>query len=135
MLASLALAGLLTLTPRGSGWSWGSPLVEVRWYLTGLDSTGTMLQLTGNLTLLAMPAALAVLRWPSLGRLRMLTGLSLAAGTGIEMLQRMLPLGRVVSPMDAVLNAAGAVAAGLVVAHLRAMTSAGRQVPSRGSRT
>jgi hypothetical protein len=35
--------------------------------------------------------------------------------------QWLLPLGRVVSPLDAVLNATGAVAAGLVVAHARRM--------------
>jgi hypothetical protein len=57
--------------------------------------------------------------------LPLLAGASLAMGTGIELLQRVLPLGRVVSPVDAVLNATGAIAAGLVVAHLRAIFPGG----------
>jgi hypothetical protein len=125
LLASLAVVALLTLTPEGRGWAWGSPVVELRWYLTGLDSSATVLQLTGNLALLTVPAALAVLAWPALGRVLRLATVSLATGTGIELLQWALPLGRVVSPLDAVLNATGAVAVGLVVAHLR-RSSAGR---------
>jgi BD-FAE protein len=39
---------------------------------------------------------------------------AVAAGTGIELLQWALPLGRVVSPVDATLDAAGAVAAGVL---------------------
>ena len=120
LLASLALVALLTLTPEGRGWAWGSPVVELRWYLTGLDSSATVLQLAGNLALLAVPAGLAVRTWPALGRLPRLTAVSLAVATGIELLQWALPLGRVVSPLDAVLNATGAVAAGLVVAQLTA---------------
>jgi hypothetical protein len=119
LVASLAVVALLTLTPDGSGWAWGSPAVELRWYLTGLHSTATVVQLTGNLGLLTVPAALAVLRWPALGRLPALGLVALATGSGIELLQWALPLGRVVSPLDAVLNATGAVVAGLAVAHLR----------------
>jgi hypothetical protein len=119
LVASLAEVALLTLTPEGSGWAWGSPTTELRWYLTGLGSTTTLVQLTGNLGLLVVPAALTVLRWPSLGRPPLLATTALAAGTGIELLQWALSLGRVVSPLDAVLNATGAVAAGLAVAHLR----------------
>jgi hypothetical protein len=56
-------------------------------------------------------------RWPvpppTLGRV------PLAVGTGIELLQWALPLGRVVSPADALLDATGGVAAGAVVTHLR----------------
>lgn len=121
LVASLAVVALLTLTPEGTGWAWGSPLVEARWYLTGLDSTATLLQLVGNLALLAVPAALAVLHRPALATPGRLTALGLAAGTGIELLQRVLPLGRVVSPVDALLNASGAVAVGLVVDHLSAI--------------
>jgi hypothetical protein len=121
LLASLALVAALTLTPEGTGWAWGSPVEELTWYLTGLDSTATVLQLVGNLSLLAVPAALAVLRWPELARPARLTGWSLAAGCSIELAQRLLPLGRVVSPVDALLNATGAVVAGLVVSHLRWM--------------
>src|SRR3954454_20994558 len=121
MATSLVAVVLITLTPRGTGWAWGSPLDEARWYLTGLDSTATMLQLAGNLLLLVVPFGLAAARRPALGRLGLLAGLSLAAGTTIEFLQWALPLGRVVSPLDAVLNATGALAAGLVVAHVRAV--------------
>lgn len=121
MAASLIAVGLITLTPRGTGWAWGSPLVEARWYLTGLDSRSVMLQLVGNVLLLVVPFALAAARWPVLGRLRLLGVISLAAGCTIETLQWALPLGRVVSPLDAVLNATGAFAAALVVQHLAAM--------------
>ena len=116
LLAALAVAWL-TLTPAGgSGWEWGAPLTELRWYATGLDSEATVLQLIGNLLLLAPLAVLAVLRSPRLGTPPRLAALAVAAGTGIELLQWALPLGRVVSPVDAALNATGAVAAGLVVA-------------------
>ena len=124
LLGSMAMAALATLTPRGTGWAWGSPVVELRWYLTGLGSAATMIQLIGNLALLAVPAALVVLRWPAWGRPRLLTALFLPAGTCIELLQWALPLGRVVSPLDAVLNATGAVASGLVVAHLSRRSTA-----------
>ena len=118
LIASLAAVAALTLTPEGSGWAWGSPITELRWYLEGLGSAATDVQLVGNLALLAPAAALSVLRWPALGRLPRLTGLGLATGTGIELLQRLLPLGRVVSPVDAVLNATGAVAAGMLTAQM-----------------
>jgi hypothetical protein len=75
-----------------------------------------MLQLAGNLALLTVPAALAVALWPALASPPRLVALALASGTAIELLQRALPLGRVVSPLDAALNATGAVAAGLLVA-------------------
>src|SRR4051794_13038812 len=101
MAASVAAVVLITLTPRGSGWAWGSPVDEARWYLTGLDSPATMLQLAGNLLLLVVPFGLAAGRWAALGRLRLLAAVSLAAGSTIEFLQWALPLGRVVSPLDA----------------------------------
>jgi hypothetical protein len=44
-------------------------------------------------------------------------GLSVAAGAAIELLPWALPLARVVSPLDAALIAAGAVAAGALVTH------------------
>jgi hypothetical protein len=125
LIASLIVVAGLTLTPEGRGWAWGSPFTELTWYLTGLDSTATMLQLVGNLALLAVPAGLAALRWPVLARLGHLTGVALATGSGIEVLQWALPLGRVVSPLDAVLNATGAVAVGTAVAHLRRTNAAG----------
>lgn len=131
LAASLALVALLTLTPEGRGWAWGSPVGELRWYLTGLDSSATVLQLAGNLALLAVPAALAVLTWPALGRLSRLAAVSLAAGASIELLQWALPLGRVVSPLDAVLNATGAVGAGLVAAHLHRLSTGSTAVRGR----
>ncbi|SNS17572.1 VanZ like family protein [Geodermatophilus pulveris] len=116
LLAALAVAWL-TLTPAGgSGWEWGAPLTELRWYATGLDSEATRLQLLGNLLLLVPLSVLAVLRWPALGTPGRLLPLALAAGAGIELLQWALPLGRVVSPVDAALNATGAVVTAAVVA-------------------
>jgi hypothetical protein len=119
LFVSLVLVALVTLTPEGTGWQWGAPLSELHWYLSGLGSPATLVQLVGNLTLLAAPAAFAVRRWPSLGRPVLLVVLSLTAGTAIESLQWALSLGRVVSPMDAVLNATGAVVAGWLVVRLR----------------
>ena len=120
LLTTVAAVAALTLDPIGSGWAWGAPADELRWYLTGLGTGATLLQLLGNLALLALPAALAVLRWPALGHPARLGGVALAAGTTIELLQWALPLGRVVSPVDAVLNATGAVAVGLLVTRARA---------------
>jgi hypothetical protein len=131
MATSLVAVALITLTPQGSGWAWGSPLDEARWYLTGLDSTATIEQLAGNLILLVVPFGLAAARWPALSHVRVLASLSLAAGGTIELLQWALPLGRVVSPLDAVLNAFGALAAGLVVALGRAMGLHGPLLPQQ----
>jgi hypothetical protein len=131
LLAALAVAWL-TLTPAGgSGWAWGAPLTELRWYATGLASEATVLQLVGNLVLLVPLAVLAVLRRPRLGTPPRLAALAVAAGAGIELLQWALPLGRVVSPVDAALNATGAIAAGLVVA-LATGRPARRQVARLG---
>jgi VanZ family protein len=119
LAAALAVAAL-TLTPAGgTGWAWGAPLTELRWYATGLASEATRLQLLGNLLLLAPLAVLAVLRRPGLATAGRLTAAAVAVAGGIEVLQWALPLGRVVSPVDAALNATGAVLAGLVAARLR----------------
>jgi hypothetical protein len=119
LVASVALVAALTLLPAGGGgWAWGAPLTEARWYVTGLDSRATLVQLLGNLLLLVPLAASAVLRWPLLRRPPALVAVAVAAGSAVEVLQWALPLGRVVSPLDAALNAAGAVAAGLAVAAL-----------------
>ena len=118
--ASLCAVAVATLTPEGTGWAWGSPLTELRWYTTGLGSTATVTQLVGNLALLTVPAVLLVALRPALGRPRRLFATMLGLGVGIEVLQWALPLGRVVSPVDAVLNAAGATAAGLLFAHAQA---------------
>jgi hypothetical protein len=118
LAAALALVAVVTLLPTGQGWAWGSPLTELRWYTSGLGSADTLVQLAGNLALLAVPAGLAVLRWPALGTPGRLLGAGLATGSSIELLQRLLPLGRVVSPLDALLNATGALVAGLLMARL-----------------
>jgi glycopeptide antibiotics resistance protein len=119
LAAALAVVAALTLLPQGSGWSWGSPVTELRWYVSGLDSTTTVRQLVGNLGLLTAPAVLAVLRWPALRRPGPLAAAALATGTAIEVAQWTLPLGRVVSTLDALLNTVGAVLAGLLVARVR----------------
>ncbi|MFW3168726.1 VanZ family protein [Geodermatophilus sp. CPCC 206100] len=116
LCAGLAVA-VLTLTPTGAaGWAWGAPLTELRWYATGLESRTTLFQLLGNLALLAPLAALAVLRWPALGTPHRLVVVAVAVAGGVELLQWALPLGRVVSPVDAALNVTGAVLAGLLAA-------------------
>jgi glycopeptide antibiotics resistance protein len=117
--AGLAGVALLTLLPSGHGWQWGPPIAELRWYVTGWSSGTAMVQLFGNLALLGPLAALAVLRCPVLSDPLRLAVASVAAGTAVEVLQWALPLGRIVSPLDALLNATGAVLAGLVVARLR----------------
>jgi glycopeptide antibiotics resistance protein len=119
LVGSLAVVAAATLIPTGWGWRWASPMSELRWYLAGLESEETVLQLGGNLALFAVPAALAVVLWPALARPARLMAAALAAGSSIEVLQWLLPLGRVVSPLDAVLNATGAVLAGLIAARLR----------------
>ena len=118
LAAAVAGVALLTLLPTGQGWSWGAPMVELQWYAAGWRSDAAMLQLVGNLVLLGPLAALAVLRWPALSAPRWLAAASVAAGAAVEVLQWALPLGRVVSPVDALLNAAGAMLTGLVVARL-----------------
>jgi hypothetical protein len=119
LAAALTGVALLTLLPTGRGWAWGAPAAELRWYVTAWDSETAMLQLVGNLALLGPLAALAVLRWPALSDPRRLAGAAVAAGVVIELLQWALPLGRVVSPLDALLNATGALVVGLAVARLR----------------
>lgn len=120
LLASLLVVAGATLWPHGTGWAWGSPLVELQWYVSLSD--GAPAQLVGNLVLLAPSAGLAVVLWPALGRLPVIARAGLAAGTVIELLQRILPLGRVVSPIDVALNAGGAILAGCAVVHARACT-------------
>jgi hypothetical protein len=119
LAAALALVAVLTLLPVGDGgWAWGSPTVEAHWYLSGLDSGTTVLQLLGNLLLLTPAAALAVVRFRVLRSPAVLAVAAGAAGAAIEVLQWLLPLGRVVSPLDALLNATGALAVGLLVTAL-----------------
>jgi hypothetical protein len=115
LAAALVCVALLTLLPTGRGWAWGAPVSELRWYVTGWESGTAMLQLFGNLALLVPLAALAVLRWPALSQPRRLAAAAVAAGASVELLQWALPLGRVVSPLDALLNATGALLTGLTV--------------------
>jgi len=132
LVASLVLVALLTLSPTGAGgWAWGDPATELHWYAGALHSAAVAGQLVGNLLLLAPSAVLAVLRWPALRRPGLLLPVAAAAGVAIESLQWALPLGRVVSPMDAVLNASGAVAVGLLTAALAAHRRAGSGRPQR----
>jgi hypothetical protein len=119
LVCSVLVVGVATLTPEGTGWRWGDPLTEVGWYATGLGSPATMVQLSGNLALLAGPAAFAVRIWPRLGRPAVLIAVAVAAGGSIETLQWLLAIGRVVSPVDALLNAAGAVLAASAVMRIR----------------
>jgi glycopeptide antibiotics resistance protein len=121
LAGAAAVVVALTLLPAGRGWSWGAPLSELHWYASGWDSPTAMLQLVGNLLLLAPLAALAVVRWPALAVPYRLAGAAVAVGAAIELLQWALPLGRVVSPLDALLNASGAVLTGLVVGAARAV--------------
>ena len=125
LAAAAALVAVLTLLPQGRGWTWASPTDELRWYATGLASETTVLQLAGNLALLGPLAVLAVLRRPALASPVRLCAASAAVATGIELLQRALPLGRVVSPLDAALNTVGALLAGGAAAALVA--------PARGA--
>jgi hypothetical protein len=104
----------LTLRPVGDGWAWGAPVVELRWYVEGLRSPWTVVQLVGNLFLLVPAAVAAVLLQPRLARPLLLVPGALGTSLMIEALQWWLPLGRVVSPVDAALNAAGAILAGLL---------------------
>jgi hypothetical protein len=117
--AAAALVALVTLLPTGRGWSWGAPLTELHWYATAWTSGTALVELRGNLALLGPLAALAVLRWPALGHPHRLVPLAVAGGATIELLQWALPLGRVVSPVDALLNATGAVFVGLAVVGMR----------------
>ena len=112
LAAAAAMVALLTLLPQGQGWTWGSPVDELRWYATGLGSEGALFQLVGNLALLGPLAVLAVLRWPALAAPHRLAGAAAAVAVAVELLQWVLPLGRVVSPLDAALNTAGALLAG-----------------------
>jgi hypothetical protein len=132
LVASLVLVALLTLSRTGAGgWAWGDPATELHWYAGAVHSAAVAGQLVGNVLLLVPSAMLAVLRWPILRRpARLLPG-ALAAGAMIETLQWLLPLGRVVSPLDALLNACGAVGAGLVAAALRGFRRPGSRRPQR----
>ena len=130
LLASLALTAWVTMRPVGDGWAWGAPAEELRWYLAGLGSPATLRQLLGNLLLLTPATVAAVVCVPRLGRARLLVVAAVTAAAIIEGLQWLLPLGRVVSPTDGVLNASGAVLAGLLTVHVLRRTS-----PSEGNPT
>lgn len=125
LVVTALCAATVVFTARGTGWTWGDPSSELLWYATGLADPQTAAQLLGNLALLAPTATCAVLLWPRLVTDRLLVRYGLAAGTGIETAQWLLPLGRVVSPVDAALNATGFVLAG------RAVSALARRRPAR----
>ncbi|WP_298803719.1 VanZ family protein [uncultured Pseudokineococcus sp.] len=132
-LVAAVLTAAVTLTPVGEGWAWGAPGEELRWYLAGLDHPGTLVQLLGNLLLL-VPLALTVHRLEEqVARPRVLVALAVATAASIEVLQLALPLGRVVSPLDAALNATGAVLAVVVAEALATAARPGRR-PARTAR-
>src|SRR3954470_2845359 len=132
LVASLAIVAVLTLGPTGAGgWAWGDPATELHWYAGAGHSTAVATQLLGNLALLAPSAALAVLRWPVLRRPAWLVLAALAAGATIEALQWALPLGRVVSPVDALLNGLGAGIVGLLVTGVLRLHRPGFRRPQR----
>lgn len=132
LVGSLLLVALVTLSPTGAGgWAWGDPATELRWYAGAAGSPTAAAQLVGNLLLLVPTAVLAVLRWPTLRRPLALAPAVAAAAASIEVLQRVLPLGRVVSPVDALLNGVGALVAGCLVAGALALHSAGSGRPRR----
>jgi hypothetical protein len=87
LAAALAAVALVTLLPTGRGRSWAAPMSELQWYATGLGSEAAMLQLFGNLVLLAPLAALAVLRWPAVSTTHRLATASVAAAAAVELLQ------------------------------------------------
>ena len=61
LVPALAAVAAVTLTPTGEGWRWGDPLTELRWYVSGLGSETTLVQLLGNLALLTLPASAVTL--------------------------------------------------------------------------
>ena len=129
---TLLLVALLTLSPTGAGgWAWGDPATELHWYATAASSGTAAAQLLGNLLLVAPTAVLAVLRWPALRRPAVLLVAAFGAGVVIELTQWALPLGRVVSPVDALLNGVGAVVAGGLVAGVLRSWRAGSGGPQR----
>ena len=127
MVVSCLLVAAVTLTPVGNGWAWADPLDELRWYLADPTAPSVLTQWAGNVLLLVVPAGCAVHIWPQLGRPGTATALAVTSASAIELAQWLLPLGRVVSPLDAALNAAGAVAAAMAV---RLLSGGEAEVPS-----
>ena len=115
LVVSCVLVAAVTLTPAGNGWAWADPLEELRWYLADPLEPSVLAQWAGNLLLLVVPAVCAVRLRPYLGRLGTATAVAVSSASAIELAQWLVPLGRVVSPVDAALNAAGAIAAATVV--------------------
>lgn len=126
LAASWAVVVAATLSASGQGWAWGDPSAEVAWYASG--SRAAVLQLVGNLLLL-VPSTLLGVR-VSRHAVPVVVA-SAAAGPLIELLQLALPLGRVVSPVDAALNASGAAVAGLLVVLGRRPSPAPRPATAR----
>ncbi|SDO33055.1 VanZ like family protein [Klenkia soli] len=123
LLACLAAIALITLLPRGTGWAWADPASEIAWYLHNPWGPTAFTQWFGNLVLLTVPAALATVWWP--GRVRLVVGVAALTAVAIETLQRLLPLGRVVSVVDVGLNVVGAVLVVIGVLAIRALRRGG----------
>lgn len=116
LVAALTATAVLTLSPTGVGWTWAPPVDELRWYAAGLGRPGTLLQLLGNLLLL-VPAALAASRLrPGPAHVPALVASAAGVAVGVEVLQLVTAVGRVVSPVDALLNTVGAAVAVVVAA-------------------
>ena len=111
---SLAVVAFPTLVPEGSGWAWGAPLTELRWYLTGLTSPATLLQLVGKPAAARGPRGVGRATVAPTGPARPVATAHAAGGT-VEWLQSLLPLGRVVSPVDALVDTTAAVLTGFLV--------------------
>ena len=127
LVVSCLLVATVTLTPVGIGWAWADPVDELRWYLADPTAPSVLTQWGGNVLLLVVPAACAVHVWPQLGRPGTAMAVAATSASAIELAQWLLPLGRVVSPLDAVLNTAGAVAAAMTVHFL---SSGAQKTPS-----
>ncbi|ROP26973.1 VanZ family protein [Pseudokineococcus lusitanus] len=133
LVAALAATAVLTLSPTGAGWTWAPPVEELRWYAAGLGRPGTLVQLLGNLLLL-VPAALAASRLrPGPAHVPALVASAAGVAVAVEVLQLVTAAGRVVSPVDALLNTAGAAAA-VVVAAAVTVPSRRRRAPGDGPR-
>ena len=107
LLSCLAVIALITLLPRGTGWAWADPKTEIGWYLRDPWGPTAFIQWFGNLVLLTVPVGLATAWWPN--RAGLVLGAAATTAVAIETLQGLLPLGRVVSTVDAGLNVLGAV--------------------------
>lgn len=115
-LADVALVGAtlgilrVTLSPVGSRTSGTLSLVP----LHDLTTTGPF-EVAGNLLLFAAWGALGPLRFPARATTRRVVAVAAMGSISVETAQYLLPLGRVASVDDVLLNTAGAALAAVVV--------------------